>query len=447
MELEFTPLYKEVLDVIASCQRQSQFFYKATFLLGEPSKSSELYEPVSVDAITIQRNYVDNYTDEISLTCKIPLGKYAFKIYPNRTWLRVNLQRCALKDDSSVDEGAESKIQTYNAVLIEDTKAVTQMQGAEAKSEEALDLVEILTVRFQLFDQTLSKIRTIQVGGIYRDMTPAQITRALINRYSKDLGVEAVDMKPPNNETPRVQTVITSKINLCDLPGYLHNKHGIYNSGLGTYIQNKKWYLFPLYDTSRFKSEKTTLTLYIVPKTKFPEIETTYRIQGDSLVIIATSNTDFRGDNDINYIVSGNGVRYADDSKVVDDYISVEDNKASIKRANNTSEFTSGVRGDNLVQAPVISDVFTSNPYVQFTDLAKRKGGTFKVHWENSHPAMLTPGLSTRIVYFDKGQLQEAYGVYIGGSHVSFKAGGMFTSKHVSTSMLYFFTNLLVQDQ
>lgn len=447
MELEYTPLYQEVLGVIDQCPRQSQFYYKATFLLDHNDHIGSIYEPLSVDSVTVQRDYVANFCDEVTMTCKIPLGKYAYKIYPNRTWLRVSLSRVRLRVDSTIDDEFNEDTEIYNAVLIEDRKATTQLQGAETKSEEALDMVEIASIKFQLFDLSLMKIRTIQIGGVYRDMTTLQILRSCICKYTADLGIDSVDVKPSTNESKRNQVVLPPTTALVDLPGTLQSKYGVYSSGLGTYIQNKRWSVFPLYDTSRFKVEKTTLTIYVIPPNKFPELDRTYRQQQDSCVILATSKNDFRGDNDINYIISGNGSRYADEKKVMEDYFSVEDNKVTLKRNTNTSEYIASKRGDGLVQAQVLGQIFTSNPHKEFSELARKRGGILKVHWDNSYPPMLIPGMATRIVYFDKDELQEAYGTLIGGSHISFKVGDINTNKHVSTSMLYIFTNLLVQTQ
>lgn len=445
MELIYTPLYQEVLDVLSNCPKQSQFYYDIIFILD--NNGDRVYTPISLDSITIRRDYINNFSDEISATCKIPLGQYAFNIYPNRVQLRATLTRYKLTSDGKIDEDIAPSTQTYLVVLVEDKGAITQMQGAETKSIEALDLVDILSVKFQLFDVGMMKLRAIQVAGIYRDMAVEQIIRSNVCMYAKEVGIGTFDIEEADNKKPRVQTLVPTNTRLVDLPGYLQKKYGVYNSDLGTYIQNNIWYIFPIYDTGRFKDQKRTLTIYIIPQNKFPESDATYREYQDSIVIIATSKVDFRGDNDINYIIDGNGARYVDESKVLGEYSKSEGNKTTIERATNTNEFTSSQRGDGLTQAPVIDQVFSANPFAQFSNLAKRKGGMLKVVWENSLPSLLTPGMSVRVVYFDKEELQEAYGVLIKVSHITFKPGDMNTKKHVNNSQLALFTNLRVQDQ
>jgi len=445
MELIYTPLYQEVLDVLSNCPKQSQYYDDITFLLDNTGNNT--YTPLSLDSITIRRDYINNFSDEISATCKIPLGQYAFNIYPNRVQLRAVLTRYQLKSDGSVDQEVAPTAQTYLAVLVEDRAAITQFQGQEAKSIEALDLVDILSVKFQLFDLGMMKLRTIQIAGIYRDMTCEQIVRSAVCQYASEVDIESFDIEQSDNQATRVQTLIPTNTRLVDLPGYLQKKYGVYNADLGTYIQNNNWYIFPIYDTTKFQNSKRTLTIYIIPPNKYPESESTYREYQDSIVIIATSKVDFRGDNDINYIIDGNGARYVDENRVLADYSRVEDNKVTVERALNTNEYIANPRGDGLTQAFVTDKIFSANPYAQFSELARRKGGILKVTWENSLPSLLTPGMNVRIVYFDKGELQEAYGTLTKVSHIAFKAGDINSKKHVSNSQLVLFTNLRLQDQ
>jgi hypothetical protein len=216
----------------------------------------------------------------------------------------------------------------------------------------------------------------------------------------------------------------------------------VYNSGLGSYIQGNNWYIFSLYDTSRFHEAKKTLTVFVLPKKKFPEVERTYRIKGDSTVIITTTETDFRGDNDIQFVTQGAGVRFTEASKVMEDFGTSSGNKTTVERKKNNNEFMFVGREDGINFAPVTQDRVTSNPFQHYTDLAARRGGLFKMNWENSNPNLIFPGMMVRIVYLDHDVMKDAYGVVLAGIHRVVKVGEMNTIKHSCNSQLYVFTNL-----
>jgi hypothetical protein len=446
MEIEKTPLYMEMLDVMANCDRKSQVAWKAMIHLDDQGNT---YETLNVASVNLRRDYVQSFGDEMSCVISIPLGKYAKRIYPNRNHLQITLMRIPLLENSTrMDIDAEMGTERYSAVLIEEGPAITQMQGTETNDEEALDLVDILDVKFQLFNKAVEQLRLTQVGGIYRKTDMGQLLLTVLTCAFGQLKVDdqrnllGVDLVEPSHQEKKEQVVVPHGLLLTDFPGFLQKRFGVYSSGLGSYIQNKYWYIFPLFDTTRFQTTLRTLSIYILPKRKFSEIERTYRTTSSTVSIITTSDTDFRGDNDINYINSGNGIRFTSADTMMDGFQVTRDNKTTIARSRNNSEFSSSERDDGLNFAPVAHTRITSNPFVHYSELASRKGGILRLNWENSNPQVIEPGMVARIAYFDQGEIKEAYGVVLGATHMTVKVGDYNTLKHTSNSQLVLFTNL-----
>lgn len=446
VEIQRTALYNEVMDVYANCDRNTNVFYKAQVLC-----SGLVYDPIEVVSVMVQRDYADNFADEMSITLKIPLGKYAYKIYPNRTKLNIALQRFSL--DEQGNRITDAKVQTalYAAVLIEEGPAPVELQGTEAKSEEALDILRLLDVKFQIYDQAVERMRFVQLGSIYRKTDVESIIKGLLTNvaaalkgFNKEVAIKSVEMVPANNQVVKEQIILPQGVSVTDVAGYLQDRYGVYNADLGCYVQDRCWYVYPLFDTNRYAKATKTLTIYLLPPNKFPEVERSYRKQGDSIAILSNNKSDFQKDNDINYIIAGNGVRYVDAGIVMEGYATSEGNKTTINKADNANEFTSSKQGSGLTNAPVSDKKITANPFVEFSKLARRKGGIFKATWINSDPGSLIPGMNARMVYAIDDTLHEAYGVLIGGTHITVKVGGTGADKHATNSMLYFFANLNV---
>jgi hypothetical protein len=446
MEIEDSPLYLEFLDVLTKCDKNSQLYYRALIHL---DLNGTTYDPLQVITVDLRRDYMNGFADEMSCTFDIPLGKYAKKIYPNRNHLQITLMRVPLLENTDVwDEEKPIESQRFMALLIEDKKAVAELEGTETKDEWSLDLQDILKVKFQLFTKANEKIMTATIGGTYRKTKLSELLLTAITTITNEVktgdkfNIKGVDLIPPDNSNIIEQVIVKHGLRLVDFPGFLQKKHGVYNSGLGSYIQGNNWYIFSMYDTGRFNDAKKTLTVYVLPKKKFPEVERTYRVLGDSLVIVTTTETDFRGDNDIQFITQGSGVRFTEASKVMEDFGTTSGNKTIVSRKKNNNEFMFIGREDGINFAPVTKDRVTSNPFQHYTDLAARRGGLFKMNWENSNPNLIFPGMVVRVIYLDHEVMKEAYGIVLAGIHRVVKVGEMNTIKHSSNSQLYVFTNL-----
>jgi hypothetical protein len=442
-EIQKTPLYNELMDVYEKCDKNTNVYYTAQVICTE-----FVYDPIEVVSFMVQRDYADNYADETSITLKITLGKYAYKIYPNRTKLKICVKKFSLGENGEKLIDAKVPATVYSAVLLEERPAPVQLQGNEAKSEEALDVQDVWDVKFQLFNNVLEYLKNTQIGAVGRNTTVENLIRnrlVSVNetlKLGKEKAVDTFQVQPATNQQQIDAILVPQGVSIIDLPGYVQQRYGVYSADIGSYVQGRCWYVYSLFDTGRYQQSKNTLTIYILPTNKFPEIERTYRRLGDSIAVLSVSKSEFGKDNDINYIVSGNGVRYADAGIVMESYTANEGNKAVADRSMNASEYIASKQGSGLTNAPVSQDKLTSNPYVEFSKLARRKGGIFKVVWINSDPDSLIPGMAMRAVYLVGDTLQEAYGVLIGATHMAIKAGSIGSEKHTVNSMLYFFSNL-----
>jgi hypothetical protein len=451
-EVENTPLYLEMVEVLTKCDKDSHAFWKA--IIHTDDQGSTL-EPLNFLQLALERDYAGSSADKISVRLTITAGEYAKVLYPSRNQLQVTLLRFPLLENSTVED-YERPIESerFSALLIEKGPAMTQLQGAEIKDKFSLDITGgLMEVTLQLYNKFDERARVALVGGVYRTTTVEDIILTTLTKVSKSIKVDedktflGVDLWPVNNTTKLDQVVVTHGMHLFDLPGYLQKVHGVYAAGMGSYIQNRIWYVFPLFDTDRFYETQRTLSIYLLPKKKFPEIERTYRVLGSDVMIICTTTSDFRADSNVSYLKTGNATRFTNADGMVDKFGKAKGNHYTVKRQDNNFEFSTGQTGGDIDYAPVADRKITSNPFVYYTEQTMKKGGILTIGWENSKPNLIDPGMPTRIVYFDKEEMKEAYGVVIGLNHMIAKVGEMSTPKHTAVSKLTIFTNLKVQDQ
>ncbi len=446
MEISNTPLYTEAYKIINSGDTGSNVGWKAVIHLGDTGKT---YTPLQVNAVNIRADYIKGYADEITCTLMIPLGKYAYKIYPNRTNLEISLTKIPLGESSpDMKRNGEPQSERYSAYLVDGDKGPNIGQGREVISEEVLDRADILLISFQLTNKAVEKVRMVSVGGIFRNTTVKDTILAILTKESQNIkvdnkrAIDGVDLVTPKNTSKRDHILVPQGVKLFDVCDYIHNNVGVYNAGIGSYIYDKIWYVYPLYDTTRFNESKLTLSVIILPKNKFPQLERTYKKIGNSLTILITSETSFKDDAGSNYLNDGNGVRFADANNFMSGINQTKNNVTLVSRARNINEFKLEDRPDKVNMVNVTEKKITANPYAEYSKLLGRKGGVFNAIWENSDPTLLVPGMVTRISYFDDTDIKEIYGVLLAAQHNTIKMGDFGSNRHVVNSRLSFFVNL-----
>ncbi len=446
MEIEYTPLYKEAMLVINNGATTANLGWTAIIHYG-----TNTYTPLQVVSVNTVRDYVSSFTDEVTCTIQIPLGVYSRLIYPNRLDLQITLTKLPLGETSN-DVNANGAIQSerYSALLIDGLRSPTVGQGTEVNDQTTLDLTQIIDVHFQLYDKSLEQIRVMLSGGICRSTTVQNAITTLLSNQAMSTVVDGakiitgIDMVPADNTDEKGQIIITHGTKLIDVPDFVQARIGVYNSGIGNYIQNKFWYIYPLYDTTHFNTRVKTVTILVLPKRKFANIERTFRVNGNSLTILITSETGFKDDSGSNYVGHGNGVRFADATNLMDNGSSTSGNKTLIKRDSNNSELVSDTAVAGVNNAPVSPNRITANPFAAFSQLALKKGGGFKCVWENSDASLIMPGMAAKVIYSDNDGIETIYGIVHLVTSVSHRASGFSNAKFTNQTALTLFMNTQV---
>jgi hypothetical protein len=445
MEIEDSSLFNEVQEITSGSEKPVFYYWTGEIHTGDTT--TELMKVITWHTV---RDYENNIGDELTLECAIPLGVYAKIIYPNRAILEITMYRAPISETGNVireDLAVESE--RYKAVLVLD--GMPNIEGTELGqlTQATLDLKDILTVNFQLFNRSLEKLRTVTVGGIFRNTRTDSVITAILGKESKDLlvdskaAVDAIDVITGSNLAIRDHIVIPQGTKLIRVPTFIQERcGGVYTTGIGTYFQNRSWYVYPLYDTTKLNQAAHTLTLIKVPKRRFTGIERTYREAGTSIFVLGTSETKFSDDGSTNFMNSGNGVMLADASQFMESIVSTINNKTTISRSKLNSEFLARKKEDGINNVQISNDRISANSFIEYSKLAGRDGGLYEFIWENSKPDLLFPGMLTRILYISNNEIEELSGVLLFVSTVTQLEGvGITGKRHKTTSNLSLFVN------
>jgi hypothetical protein len=441
VEFEDTPLMAEVQKVLAGGFTTTNYTWEV--IVHTPDDD---LTPLNFQSVNFLRAYHDSFGDEITLTMLFGAGTFAHRIHKNRDKLEVTLKKIPVTeyvDEEDTDRQIESE--RFSAILIGDFTSPSLGQGREAKDEDSLNLINLVDVHFQLQDKACEQLRVLMTGGIGRNTNVQNFLTTVISNDTANIKVngeralKGIDMVPADNKDVKDHIVVTQGTRLVDLADFVQKRIGVYNAGIGSYIQGSYWYIYPLYDTTDFNRRVKTLTLLVVPENKLSNVERTFLTEGDSTTILVTGQTHFRDDAGSNYLNYGNGVRYADATKLLDQNTDTSGNKTKLDRGRNNAEFMTDQA--QLQYAPVSSNRITANPFTLLSMQASMRGGVFQAVWQNSDPSLITPGMVVKVVYFEEDEIRDVYGIMHQATHVSHKPAGITSSKFVNQSVLQIFLN------
>lgn len=408
MELEKSPFEQEVKNVMASGANPVNGYWIGRVLVGD---SQTPWNIIKVKNYDIYRDYEKGYADVSSCVLVMDLGVWLKQVWPNRNNLKIQLKRIPLQESTSnTDNNSDFKTTTFRAVPSTDSMKTSEGQDLDALPQSDLEHKDIIDITFQLLDPVVEQARTITVGGTFRKTTVEDVLNGLItnaiqnqtsnNNNSTNISLDAVDVVKPDHQDQKEHIVIPPGTSLMALPNVIQSRVGVYSSGIGRFLQDNKWYVYPLFNTNRYNDVKKTFTLIKVPKMRLQGVERTYMVSGDLLTILATSNATYQDDTASKMMNTGNGRQFADASKFVDGFASVSDNKATSKRSENNFEFLSEDygQGRNFIQKA--NDPITSNPYKHYSELAPVNGSIYTAIWDNANPSLLYPGMPGKVLYY-----------------------------------------------
>ncbi len=410
-------------------------------------KTEKVYVPIVVKNIDFVGDYEAGFADEVTLVCEIASGQWAKVLYPCRNYLFATLVKTHLKEvtlETDMDEDKESEkyvcIPKLTPELAVDGKRVTRMSRRE------LDLKGMVTVEFQLLDLSTEKIRAATTGGVWRRAKPGDVNKGILAKESEKItiedgkAIEYIDIKEPNNKEEREHYVLPQGTLLTEVAHLIHRRcGGVYTAGINAYMRNKAWYVYPLYDTTVFSRETKTLTIIKIPEYKYTNAERTYRVDGDKLYILGSSDAEFSDSRESKHLAEGNGVRFADARLFMNDLVETKDNKAIASRKKVNHEYTDEKRDKRNV-VYVSSDRINANPFEEYTKLARRQGAVYVFEWERADSSLLYPGMPVKIMFADGDDIGEIEGVLL-KSHVAIQLQGQATTagSHKTTTVLAIF--------
>ncbi len=447
MALEKTLIVKEIRSIIESGAKK--VFYKIEAEIISPKG---IVKAVRTAEGSLYRSYDTEYGDWWQIGLWIPEGVFGTDILPYEDNLKVRIIRTPLLESgTSADTNLSRETQVYYANIIHDAETQNKIRKESPANMDAkgADLSNLMTVYFELRDGVIEELRMRDIGWVYLNRIPIMTVRTILGKESKKIqggfnSVRGVDIVKPYIDTVRKVLMIPPGIPCIEMPRYVQEHcGGLYPSGIGYYLQNGMWYLYPLFDTSRFNKCYRTLTIINVPKNKYPGIERTFRDTKNQLIVISTGEHRQFDDSEKLQQLEGVGARFMDAGNIVEGYGKYVNGEYVIERVKNNHEFLATTRRNGLNYAPVHPARSSGNPVNQYTELARRNGTHMQFGWENATDSAIYPGMPVKCVFETNGDNTDVVeGVVLNVEyHYSSQLANMVQERHSCNAVITVFVN------
>lgn len=418
MSVDSTLMMKEVSAIQSSGESNSHWRIGIRILVG-----GVWLTPVRMEFYHLHRDYASGFSDERTIEFLIGLGDYQFDIVPNRDTIQVDVTYTPLDQNTSeVDAKKRTETVRYRGILKTQSNQALSNKNSQARSKEALNQVNgAHSVAMQLITEPAYRMLMTTWGKIYRQGTTMECLRSVYTEVAERLGgSDQVRILGQNvvegwNKENRRQISLPDGILVKDIPQWLQQKEGgVYATGLSRYLQDQYWYIFPTFDTTRYRKNVKSLVIINVPNDKAQGSERTYKTAEQHVTIIATGDASSLDRGLTNNLNEGNGLRFGDVTKLLGDFGVSKDNRALVDRASNVYEVMTEKLKTGVNNIRWAAERATSNPFKYYSQMAERKGQALKLQWTHGDSDLLYPGMPVKFMTVNGINVETYYGVLLG---------------------------------
>lgn len=423
MEIENTALWLSVKQILGSKYKVGTLavYSKFNIIIHTKDHDFTVQKVLNVD---VSADYVNNYSDIITVDFLMLMGDYKTKLFPSLNNLEATLIKQYVSGVGGDDKPVISN-QRFKMVFLPDSNAKLNTSHVDNASELTANNLGFIQVSCQLINRNIEPVKLKTYSGVIKGYLTEDILKSVIpNELSKikvdgKPCIDRLDVVKVDNQQPSKHAIIPTGTSLINIPTYLHEKmNGVYNAGIGTYITNFKnknvFFVYPTHKTDITNDQNISLVLYVVPENKLGVNDISYNLDGKSLSILGHTLDSFSADSDAKLLNQGVGFDMLHAKPIMNKpvEISVDGPTGSPEKLN--YRVATSDRPDNFNYAPKINSESSNNPFTQYSKINKRSGNTVRFLWSYANDTLLYPGAPVVLYTVSNGKTKKYKGILQG---------------------------------
>lgn len=357
-------------------------------------------------SIETMRDYAINVGDYVLVTFILFGGDMIKDVYPYRNNLELTIIEYI--------DGVINKNDRYKFVMSNNTANINTARYSKL-SREILNGSEQFTIEGQCIDRELEVLRASYSDGIFRSTTVKDVMLSELKTVSEKTSIDGsssivdISITEPNNDRLYSHINIPTGTGVLDLPSFLQETdYGVYNGFIGTYLQRyndrKIIFIYPVYSRESFDKNKVKLMIYQAPNSKYDFVENTFKVDGDIINILATSEltTIDTGQNEL--IDAGNSIVTINSETILARNSEVTTKSMMLDSESNIRGYKLNEKEDGVNRSVYLGSA-SNNLYKHRSHIVKNSMAVYQLLWHHCDIDILIPGIGLCFVYedIDKG--------------------------------------------
>jgi hypothetical protein len=421
---------QEFNKIINSPAKATIWDLKAALIIDDEERF--FFRDVVVEKIVM--DFTKQMGDNHFITLKIGGVTYREIIEPNKHKLKMRVQRELKSDNPHSRERGLIRSDVYEAYLTDATNLKLSSNSRSDLDRGIEEASGLLDITFQLVEPELFYLINKDTAGSYPNTDPvsvlcSQLMGTLRNRETTSglndkhyKGVRGLRFLPSQNDKTYKNIIVPTGTRLKSLPRMLQNRYGIYSAGIGTYYQTGYWYVYSLFDFTRFPKAERTLSIYNVPPEELPTIDTSFSVRDTNTFILSTGFS--VSDNQATKAAdrAGDGLKFTPSDVLEGQMFTASGNRVKPK-GSETSRVIGVKKSERGVQnIRHVDGRYTDNPFPYLSKQAESKVEFVRVKWVNCDPAIVSPAMPVRVFYANGEDLEYVEGSLVGCTFTRIKA-------------------------
>ena len=405
-------LYNKMLALRSQSGRPVMFDYQAYFEV--EGKQIGIY---SVESIETVKDYVTQNSDNILISVNVQTST-------RRKLLSVNNRRLKLFLVKNSNNAEGNKTGPTQSDVIEFSAYITNRKNKDIEMNTITqfdytdDLSGLETLHVHIVNPAIEEFKTQVTGGVFRDANGKGVlledilenmfTHTLLN--GKKL---SATIYPTDNRTVYSQVLVKDSTRIIDLPDHFHHKYGLYANGLGCYLDDTMWHIYPLNKYNRFSEAKRTLTILKIPSKEGVGLHDSYIVEGNNTFVFATGNATYTDETEESFQKKGSGIRYSKEHHILDLWRTYNGGDSHVSFEKNVFHANFDPRDSGLSITNTVDGLFSSNPWYGISVVTEGIGSTIGVTWENANPDLVYPGMPVKYIVKHDNVVKSMYGTLL----------------------------------
>lgn len=425
-----TSLLKQDIDEIIAPHKEEGYYggFTIEVKLHTVEKNLDSSNGLIFTNLYVVRDYLENISDYIELQVSLHLGTFVYDVYNHLQNVEVSIiTEKQLQKGKTPFKFSER----YKAVYMLEKN--TNVPNIATLSKEDLDQGLPIVLTLQLLDRSVETLRIKTTSGNFdnrinaknKDMSIKAFLKSIISQESKNILIENkpsldnIHIEEPDNKEPLKSITLNSFTRIIDIPDLIQDKNiGVYNAGLGAYIQTfgldhynfkKTFFVYSLYDANKYKKAEYKISFYIPITSSIALSEITYKYDNKLLRCVPYTVNKINSQKETKIMSEGSGFRMSNANSYMKKPVEITEEGPKFTRNRLNTEIVFKERADNLNFAP--NESVSSNQFALASKILRNNGSYLILECSNLDFDFIYPGAACKILYEEENKVKELYGV------------------------------------